>query len=236
MTAITSTYADGQTVDDDIFNIAYKALLSILLKDDNAGKIQLPVGGMGLPFAVRGGQSAAAHSVGPSTTYTVPAGKLFFVRRLSNTTTGAIQIDPTGAGAAWNISAATAVIRSVRCGLCLGAGDALITPASAYAAGILIDVAEIEGSPVRVLQEVDNAVSYTVAASKAVLLTHALPSTALAAVLNRDGVGAVSGDAPGGVAGDTVYDGELGLWLKTTQVLAGASASKWTISGLEYPL
>lgn len=232
MTAVVTDFTANTVIDPDQVERYGKALVGMGAGDDDAAKLVMPIS-LGLPFPIMSSiGSVQAKAVGASTAYVVASGKLFYVVSFSTAGGAILQLTPSG-GSVFSTSS-TQIVYGAPIGLCLGAGDTITTSAAQYVYGYLLDLPTYPSSPTRVLQEITNVTTYTVASGKRLLLTHAYPSTAGSqTILTIDGVNAFSATALGGVTASP-----MNIWrpvlLTAGQALAVSTAANYTISGLLY--
>lgn len=229
MTAIVANRAADDLISEADHNTLALALKAIGITDDNDGD---PMAGraFGLPISLRGGDAnLAARAVGPSSSYTVPAGALFVVTQYQHAAGVTDTVTPSGGGAITLSSYGTAGARSVM--MVLGAGDQIAMGAGSACMGQLLTAA---ADVTRVLQTVTNAVTYSVAAGKVLHLTHASPVAAVAGATTKLTIDGVTGPVlpNAGEANTASFASPLRLALRATQVLASSTADTWLISGV----
>lgn len=229
MTAIVSNRAADDLISENDHNTLALALKALGITDDNDGD-PMTARAFGLPISLRGGDAnLAARAVGPSSSYTVPAGALFVVTQYQHAAGVSDTVTPSGGAAITLSSYATAGARSLL--LVLGAGDQISLGAGSACLGQLLTA---PADVTRVLQTITNVSTYSVAAGKVLHLTHASPVSAVAGATTKLTVDGVTGPflPNAGESNTASFASPLRLALKAAQVLASSTADTWLISGV----
>lgn len=230
MTAISTSRANGDTIDVSHVNGLAKALKGIGITDDNAGAA---ITARAIPFALPallGDANVQAKAV-DGTTYTVPAGQVFVITRLQVQTNN-VSITPSGGGSVSVATGSTKTISKVH--IPLGPGDQITLGANCRASGFLVS-SKSDCTPK--LVSVTNAAPYTVPASSLLLLTYAgvVAATAVGSGVNLtlNGVNAFETRGPAG-DGAAVRDSDdyaQAILCKAGDAIASATATAIVIAG-----
>lgn len=221
---LPSTYARGDKPTKEQWSAPNKALNGMGVGTDNDGKPILPLS-FELPLPILLGASGEeAVQVSGGTTLIVASGKIVVIENYYHAGSVTDTVTPSG-GAAITLSANAANGTSRVC-LVLTAGDAITMGAGSFCSGLRMNLPTVPAAPVRILQVVDSGVSYTVAANKRALITHASAAAGTPNLL-LGGSDAVKPGDPG----TTPYN--LPRLLATEgQTLAGSTTDDILISGL----
>jgi hypothetical protein len=177
MTAIVTSHVDGDVIEPEDVNRPGLALAGLGIRDDNLGFPHSGHGGFGLPFSIRWGQVNELPKSVSNTTYTVPANKLFIARRVTLPAAAGTGTPSGGSALEWieNTQAGGGSL-SVRVNCPFGAGDTCVSPgATTIVSGVVMDA---PSDITRIFQSITAAASYTPAAGKRAIITHAWQTTA----------------------------------------------------------